>query len=57
MGVPDHLTCLLRDLYMGQEATVRSRHGTIHWFKTQKGIRTGCILEKIEGTRRRGGRG
>ena len=44
MGIPDHLTCLLRNLYAGQEATVRSGHGTIDWFQTGKGVRQGCIL-------------
>jgi len=44
MGIPDHLTCLLRNLYAGQEATVRSRHGTTDWFQTGKGVRQGCIL-------------
>ena len=44
MGIPDHLTCLLRNLYAGQEATVRTRHGTTDWFKIGKGIRQGCIL-------------
>ena len=44
MGIPDHLTCLLRNLYAGQEATVRTRHGTIDWFQIEKGIRQGCIL-------------
>ena len=44
MGIPDHLTCLLRNLYVGQEATVRTRHGTMDWFKTGKGVRQGCIL-------------
>ena len=44
MGVPDHLTCLLRNLYIGQEATVRTEHGTTDWFKIGKGIRQGCIL-------------
>ena len=39
MGIPDHLTCLLRNLYAGQEATVRTRHGTIDWFKTGKRVR------------------
>ena len=43
MGIPDHLTCLLRNLYAGQEATVRTLHGTIDWFKTGKGVRQGCI--------------
>ena len=38
MGIPDHLTCLLRDLYVGQEATVRTGHGTTDWFQTGKGI-------------------
>ena len=44
MGVPDHLTCLLRNLYAGQEATVRTRHGTTDWFQTGKGVHQGCIL-------------
>ena len=44
MGIPDHLTCLLRNLYAGQEATVRTRHGTIDWFQIGKGVRQGCIL-------------
>ena len=44
MGIPDHLTCLLRNLYAGQEATVRTRHGTTDWFPTGKGVRQGCIL-------------
>ena len=44
MGIPDHLTCLLRDLYAGQEATVRSRHRTTDWFQIGKGVRQGCIL-------------
>ena len=44
MGIPDHLTCLLRNLYAGQEATVRTRHGTTDWFKIGKGARQGCIL-------------
>ena len=44
MGVPDHLTCLLRNLYPGQEATVRTGHGTTHWFQTGKGVHQGCIL-------------
>ena len=44
MGIPDHLTCLLRNLYAGQEGTVRTRHGTMDWFKTGKGVRQGCIL-------------
>ena len=44
MGIPDHLTCLLRNLYAGQEATVRSRHGKIDWFQIGKGVHQGCIL-------------
>ena len=44
MGIPDHLTCLLRNLYAGQEATVRTGYGTKEWFKIEKGIRQGCIL-------------
>ena len=44
MGIADHLTCLLRNLYAGQEAAVRIRHGTIDWFKTGKGVHQGCIL-------------
>ena len=44
MGIPDHLTCLLRNLYAGQEATVRTGHGTTDWFLTGKGVRQGCIL-------------
>ena len=44
MGIPDHLTCLLRNLYIGQEATVRTGHGTIDRFQTGKGVRQGCIL-------------
>ena len=43
MGIPDHLICLLRDLYAGQEATVRTGHGTIDWFQIGKGVRQGCI--------------
>ena len=42
--IPDYLTCLLRNLYADQEATVRTRHGTTDWFKIEKGIRQGCIL-------------
>ena len=42
--IPDHLTCLLRNLNAGQEATVRTRHGAMDWFKTGKGVRQGCIL-------------
>ena len=44
MGIPDHLTCLLRNLYAGQDATVRTGHGTTDWFQIQKGDRQGCIL-------------
>ena len=44
MGIPDHLTCLLRNLYAGQEATVRSGHGTTDWFQIGKGVCQGCIL-------------
>uniref|UniRef100_A0A4W2H4E4 Reverse transcriptase domain-containing protein n=1 Tax=Bos indicus x Bos taurus TaxID=30522 RepID=A0A4W2H4E4_BOBOX len=44
LGVPDHLTCLLRNLYAGQEATVRTGHGTTDWFQIGKGVRQGCIL-------------
>ena len=44
MGIPDHLTCLLRNLYAGQEATVRTGHGTIDWFQIGKGVCQGCIL-------------
>ena len=44
MEKPDHLTCLLRNLYTGQEATVRTRHGTTDWFQIGKGVRQGCIL-------------
>ena len=44
MGIPDHLTCLLRNLYAGQEATVRTGHGTTDWFQTGKGVRQACIL-------------
>ena len=43
-GIPDHLTCLLRNLYAGQEATVRTGHGTTDWFQIKKGVRQGCIL-------------
>ena len=43
MGIPDHLTCLLRNLYAGQEATVRTGHGTTYWFQIGKGVRQGCI--------------
>ena len=44
MGIPDHLTCLFRNLYAGQEATVRTGHGTTDWFQTGKGVSQGCIL-------------
>ena len=43
MGIPDHLICLLRNVYAGQEATVRTGHGTTDWFQIGKGIRQGCI--------------
>ena len=44
MGIPDHLTCLWRNLYAGQESKIRTAHGTTEWFKTRKGVRQGCIL-------------
>ena len=44
MGIPDHLTCVLRNLYAGQEATVRTGHGTTDWFQIGKGVHQGCIL-------------
>ena len=44
MGIPDHLTCLLRNLYAGQEATIRTGHGTIDWFQIGKGIHQDCTL-------------
>ena len=44
MGISDHLTCLLRNLYAGQEATVRTAHGTTDWFQIGKGVRQGCML-------------
>ena len=44
MGIPDHLTCLLKNLYAGQEATVRPGHGTTDWFQIGKGVRQGCLL-------------
>ena len=44
MGIPDHLTCLLRNLYAGQEATIRTGLGTTDWFQIGKGVRQGCIL-------------
>ena len=44
MRIPDHLTCLLRNLYAGQEATVRTEHGATDWFQIEKGVCQGCIL-------------
>ena len=44
MGIPDHLTCLLRNLHASQEAAVRTRHGTTHWFQIGKGVHQGCVL-------------
>ena len=44
MGIPDHLTCLPQNLYVGQEATVTTRHGTMDWLKIKKGVHQGCIL-------------
>ena len=44
MGIPDHLICLLRNLYAAQEVTVRTGHGTAHWFQIGKGVFQGCIL-------------
>ena len=44
MGIPDHLACLLRNLYAGQEATVRTGHGTTDWFQIGKGVRQGCVM-------------
>jgi len=44
MGIPDHLNCLLRNLYAGQEATVRTGHGTTDWFQIGNGVRQGCML-------------
>ena len=44
MGIPEHLTCLLRNLYAGQEATVRTGHGKTNWFQIRKGIHQGCVL-------------
>ena len=44
MEIPDHLTCLLRNLYAGQEATIRTGHGTTDWFQRGKGVHQGCIL-------------
>ena len=48
MGIPDHLTCLLRNLYAGQESTVRTRHGTTNWFKIRKVVHQGYILTSRE---------
>ena len=48
MGIPDHLTCLLRKLYAGQEATVRTGHGTTDWFQIRKGVCQGCISQVID---------
>ena len=47
MGIPDHLTCLLRNLYAGQDATVRTGHGTTDWFQIGKGVCQGCILSPL----------
>ena len=44
MGIPDHLTCLLRNMYVGQEATVETKHGTTDWFQVVKGVCQSCIL-------------
>ena len=44
MGIPDHLTCLLKNLYSGQEGTVRTRHGTMDWLQIGKGVHQGCVL-------------
>ena len=44
MGIPDHLTCLLRNIYAGQEATVRTGHGTTDWFQIDKAVHQGCIV-------------
>ena len=44
MGIPDHLTCFLRNLYASQESTVRTGHGTTDWFQIEKGVRQGCVL-------------
>ena len=46
IGIPDHLTCLLRNMYVGQEATVTTRQGTTDWFQIGKGVRQGCILSR-----------
>ena len=45
--IPDHLTCLLRNLYAGQKATVRTEHGTVDWFKIGKGVHQGCIVSLV----------
>ena len=47
MGIPDHLTCLLRNIYAGQEATVRTGHGTTDWFQIGQGVHQGCILSPV----------
>ena len=47
MGIPDHLTCLLRNLYAGQEATVRTGYGTTDWFQIGKGVHQGCTLSQL----------
>ena len=47
MGISDHLTCLFRNQYVGQEATVRGIHGTTDWFQIGKGVRQGCILSPV----------
>ena len=47
MGIPEHLICLLRNLYAGQEATVRTGHGTTNWFQIGKGVRQGCICHPV----------
>ena len=47
MGIPDHLICLLRNVYAGQEATVRTGHGTTDWFQIEKGVRQGCICHPV----------
>ena len=52
MGIPSHFTCLLRNLYAGQEATVRTGHGTTDWFQIGKGVHQGCILTYMQSTSR-----
>ena len=47
MGIPDPLTCLLKNLHAGQEATVRTLYGTNDWFKIEKGVRQGCLLSPV----------